>query len=123
MLMIKFIHMGTAAFSISLFILRMYWVMTDSRIMNQKWVKIVPHINDTVLLSAAVYLSISIYQYPFVHHWLTAKVLALLGYIILGSYALKRAKNKQQKMIFFVLAVITFAYIVKVALTKNIAVI
>jgi uncharacterized membrane protein SirB2 len=111
--------MSAAAITISLFILRMYWVMTDSGMMKIKWVKIVPHVNDSILLAAAIYLSVTIYQYPFVHHWLTAKVLALLAYIVLGSFALKRAKTNQQKLFFFILAILTFGYIVIVGLTRT----
>lgn len=118
--MIKLIHMSAAAITISLFIMRMYWVMTDSGMMKKKWVKILPHVNDTVLLGAAIYLSVTIYQYPFVHHWLTAKVIALFAYIIFGSFALKRAKTKQQKLIFFFLAVLMFAYIIMVAMTRTV---
>ena len=118
--MIKYIHMGTAFISISLFIIRMYWMMTGSKIMNQKWIKIVPHINDTVLLIAAIILAFSAQQYPFVHGWLTAKVIALIAYILLGMYALKRAKTNQQKIIFFILAVLMFGYIVMVATTRTV---
>lgn len=118
--MIKLIHMSAAIISISLFMLRMYWVMTGSNIMKQKWVKIVPHINDTVLLTAAIILAVSIEQYPFVHGWLTAKILALLAYIIFGMFALKRAKTMLQKLVYFNLAVFTFAYIVMVALTRTV---
>ena len=118
--MIKLIHMSAAAITISLFIMRMYWVLTDSGMMKKKWVKILPHVNDTVLLGAAIYLSVTIYQYPFVHHWLTAKVIALFAYIIFGSFALKRAKTKQQKLIFFFLAVLMFAYIIMVAMTRTV---
>jgi uncharacterized membrane protein SirB2 len=112
--------MSAAVISISLFMLRMYWVVTGSNIMKHKWVKIVPHINDTVLLSAAIILAVSIEQYPFVHGWLTAKLLALLAYIILGMFALKRAKTMLQKLVYFNLAVFTFAYIVMVALTRTV---
>lgn len=118
--MIKLIHMSAAVISISLFMLRMYWVMTGSNIMKQKWVKIVPHVNDTVLLTAAIILAISIQQYPFFHGWLTAKLLALLAYIIFGMFALKRAKTKLQKLVYFNLAVFMFAYIVMVALTRSV---
>ena len=89
--MIKIIHMSTALISISLFIIRGIWVFTESDMMKQKWVKILPHVNDTILLISAIMLAISIEQYPFVHGWLTAKFVALIIYIILGMFALKRA--------------------------------
>lgn len=117
--MIKLIHMSTALISISLFILRAIWVYRDSLMMNQKWVKVLPHINDTVLLITATILAISTQQYPFVDSWLTAKLSALFMYIVFGMFALKRAKEMKNKIIFFILALITFSYIVGVALNRS----
>lgn len=117
--MIKLIHMSTAVISISLFLLRGFWVFRNSSMMSVKWVKIVPHINDTILLITATILAISTQQYPFVHGWLTAKFIALIVYIVFGMYALKRAKEMKNKTIFFSLALITFSYIVSVALTRS----
>ena len=57
--------------------------------MTSRWIRVLPHINDTVLLSAAVGLVLMSGQYPFVDAWLTAKVLGLTAYIILGSLALR----------------------------------
>lgn len=117
--MIKSIHMLTALISISLFILRFFWVMRDSEMMSKKWVKIVPHANDTILLIAAILLAISIEQYPFVHAWLSAKFIALIFYIVFGLFALKLAKTKLAKGFFFVLAIMSFGYIVMVAMSRS----
>lgn len=117
--MIKLIHMSTAFISIALFIVRGFWVFNHSAMMNKKWVKIVPHVNDTILLVAAIFLTFGISQYPFTHDWLTAKLIALLLYIVFGMFALKRAKETKNKVIFFVLALLTFGYIVGVALTRT----
>ena len=117
--MIKLIHMTTAFISISLFLTRGFWVFRNSPMMSKKWVKIVPHVNDTVLLITATLLAISTQQYPFVHSWLSAKFIALLVYIVLGMFALKRAKGMKNKAVFFILAILTFRYIVSVALTRS----
>ena len=118
--MIKLIHMSTAFISISFFLIRGIWVFRGSSMMSKKWVKILPHINDTVLLTTATLLAITTYQYPFVHGWLTAKFTALIVYIVFGMYALKRAKEIKNKMVFFILAILTFSYIVGVALTRSV---
>ena len=117
--MIKLIHMSTAFISISLFILRGFWVYRGSIMMNKKWVKIVPHINDTILLITAAILAFATQQYPFVDSWLTAKLTALIIYIVLGMFALKSAKELKNKVIFFVLSLVMFGYIVGVALTRT----
>jgi uncharacterized membrane protein SirB2 len=74
---------------------------------------------DTVLLSSALWLAWHIGQYPFVHGWLTAKVLALLAYILLGKRALGLNTPPSQRLPFFVAALISVAYIVGVALTHS----
>jgi uncharacterized membrane protein SirB2 len=56
---------------------------------------------------------------PFVFPWLTAKVLALVVYILLGSVALKRGKSLAIRATAYVAALLVFGYIVAVALTKN----
>ena len=93
--------------------------MRDSEIMTKKWVKIVPHINDTILLVAAIFLAVSIAQYPFVHTWLSAKFIALILYIVFGVFALRRAKTKKMKGLFFILSVLSFSYIVIAAVTRT----
>ena len=117
--MIKLIHMGTAFISISFFIVRGFWVFNNAEMMNKKWVKIVPHINDTILLVSAIMLAVGIQQYPFTHDWLTAKFIALLLYIVFGIFALKRAKEMKNKIIFFASSLLTFSYIIGVALNRS----
>ena len=78
-----------------------------------------PHVIDSVLLAAAIGLMMVTGQYPFAQGWLTVKVLALLGYIILGSIALKRGRNLRVRTIALVAALATFAYMVGVALTRS----
>lgn len=119
--MIKLIHMSTAFISISFFIVRGFWVFNNSLMMNKKWVKILPHINDTILLITAIMLALSLQQYPFTHDWLTAKFIALISYIIFGMFALKRAKEMKNKVVFFVLALLTFAYIIGTALNRTVS--
>ena len=84
------VHITAVTVSIGLFMLRGLWMLSCSRYLQQPWTRVVPHVIDTVLLASAVVLAVSLRQYPFVQPWLTAKVLALLVYIGLGSVALKR---------------------------------
>ncbi len=117
--MIKLIHVAAAFISISLFLLRGFWVFTNSAMLEKRWVKILPHINDTFLLLAATILAITTHQYPFVNNWLTAKLIALIIYIVFGMYALKKAKTSKGKAIFFLLSIMIFIYIVMVAITRS----
>ncbi|MCS0590429.1 SirB2 family protein [Massilia norwichensis] len=116
---LKHFHMGCAALSGSLFLLRGVWMLRASGMLQQRWVRIAPHIVDTLLLASAIGLAVWSQQYPGQQAWLTAKVLALLGYIVLGTIALKRGRTRGQRLAAFIGALALFAYIVTVAVTKR----
>jgi uncharacterized membrane protein SirB2 len=118
-LLLKHLHMSCAALSGALFLLRGLWMLQDSPRLGQRWVRTLPHLIDTVLLASAVTLAVWSAQYPLAQPWLTAKVGALLLYIVLGSVALKRGRSKGIRAAAFLAALATFAYIVVVALSKN----
>jgi len=118
-MLLKTVHVTSVALSLGGFVLRGIWMLQESPLRHARLTRILPHINDTLLLGSALWLAFRIEQYPFVHGWLTAKVLALLLYIVLGSIALKRGKTKTVRSTAFVLALATFLYIVAVALTCN----
>lgn len=119
-LAIKHLHMGCAALSISLFLLRGVWMLQGSALLRQRWVRIAPHLVDTVLLGSAITLAVLSGQYPFAQAWLGAKVLALLLYIVLGTIALKRGRTRRIRALAFAGALATFAYIVLVALLRQV---
>lgn len=74
---------------------------------------------DTVLLAAAILLAVISSQYPFVDAWLTTKILLLLLYIVLGSFALKRGRTRTVRIICWISAMAVFCYIISVAQTRN----
>jgi len=114
-ILLKHIHVSCAAISFALFFLRGIWSFNGSPIMQQRWVKIVPHAVDTLLLVSALALAFIIQQYPLVDAWLTAKFFGLLLYIILGSVALKYGKTKAIRIAAWLAAQAAFFYIVLVA--------
>lgn len=118
-MLIKHFHMSCAAISFTLFFLRGIWSFTGSSIMQQRWVKVVPHVMDTLLLVSALVLAFTIQQYPFVDSWLTAKFFGLVLYILLGSIALKHGKSKAVRIFAWLGALTIFAYIVMVAIRHN----
>ena len=118
-LSLKHFHMTCAGLSGALFLLRGTWVLRASPMLRQKWVRIAPHLVDTLLLASAIGLAAWSHMYPGQQPWLTAKLVALVGYIVLGSVALKRGRTKQQRLAAFVAALALFAYIVAVAITKR----
>lgn len=119
MSLIKTIHIATALISISGFILRGILLLRESPIMQQRWIKIVPHINDTILLVTGISMAVMIQQYPFVHGWLTAKVVALLIYIGLGFMTIRFGHRRRDRIMTMLAAIIVFAYMLGVAVTRQ----
>ena len=116
---LKIIHITSAIFSYILFTIRGLWMMQDSPRLQRRWIKILPHVIDTILLVSAVTLVTMIQQYPGINTWLSAKVGGVLLYIMLGMMALRFGKTRKIKTISWIAAQIVFFYIVLVALTKN----
>ena len=118
-LLFKHLHITCVVISGSFFALRGVWMLRAPHLLQRRWVKTAPHVVDTMLLGSAIYLSYVSNQVPFVFPWVSAKVLALLVYIVLGSVALKRGKTLAVRRTALVAALLVFAYIVAVALNKN----
>lgn len=118
---LKMIHIGTAILTISGFMLRGYWMFSDSPILQSKAVKIAPHIVDTVFLASGIALIVTLNLPVLGQPWLLMKFVALGAYIVLGAIALGRGKTMRYRTAAFVLALVTFAYIAGVALSKSTA--
>lgn len=113
------LHLFTVSISISFFLLRAYWSFTEDVRLRQHWVRILPHVNDTVLLTAGISLTVIIQQYPVAQSWLTAKIIALIIYILLGMMVLRGSHNLKHKIIYLSLSISCFVYIIFVAITKS----
>lgn len=82
-------------------------------------VRVVPHVNDSLLLAAGVVLALRLQQYPLVHGWLTAKLVGLIVYIGLGLVALRFGRTRRVRLISWAAALVVYLYIVGVALTRD----
>jgi uncharacterized membrane protein SirB2 len=118
-MLFKYIHVSAVTLTLIFFIIRGLWMITDAKILKQKWVKILAITIDSILLASAIVLTMEISQYPFSHPWLTAKVLALVIYIALGMIALHYGATKKTRITAWLAALLCFGYIVSVALTRN----
>ena len=118
-LVLKNLHLATIAITLALFLLRGFWMMADSPRLQARWVRIVPHVNDTLLLASGIGLAVLIQQYPLVHGWLSAKFFALIAYIVLGTIALKHGKTRGQRIAAWIAALLVFGYMVVVAVAHD----
>ncbi|BCQ34680.1 MULTISPECIES: SirB2 family protein [Erwinia] len=118
---LKHFHLLTVAITALMFVLRFYWYQTHSSMLQRRWVRIVPHLNDTLLLLSGGLLVAITHFYPFSPQgvWLTEKLFGVIIYIALGFIALGRRPRAQKiRWIAFIVALIALVVIVKLATTK-----
>lgn len=116
---LKTLHIAAALLSAAGFLLRGFWMLRGSPLLRHRLTRVLPHLVDTVLLTTAVALSWILHQYPLVHGWLTAKVAALLAYIVLGAIALHYGRTPLVRRAALLGALASLAYIFSVALSRN----
>jgi uncharacterized membrane protein SirB2 len=112
---IKWVHVAAVITSGSLFSLRGAGVLAGALWPMWAPLRFLTYSIDTVLLTAALMLATSLHQYPFVHGWLTAKVLLLVVYVVLGSFALRRAPTRRARAWCYAAALAVFLLIVGIA--------
>lgn len=118
---LNYFHLLTVAISITLLVLRFLWQWRNSAIMNRRWIKIAPHLNDTLLFVSGIALVASCGFYPLLSTdtWLTEKLFGVIIYILLGYVALgKRNKSQKLRVTAFILALGCLYLIIKLATTK-----
>ncbi len=116
---LKSLHLTTVAISLALFALRGIWMIADSPRLRAPWARVVPHVNDTVLLVSGIALAYTLDLSPLEHGWLAAKIVALLAYIALGTIALKRGRTRSLRIAAWLAALLVFGYIVSVAVAHD----
>lgn len=117
-LLIKHLHVTAAILSILFFVVRAYWSVTENGVLQKKFVKITPHVIDTVLLVCAILLSMMLGPAA-AQPWVLTKIVLLIVYIGVGTIAIKRGRTPRSRAIAAVIAVAVFFYIVGVALKHH----
>jgi len=112
------VHVVAATLTIALFLLRAAWAAAAPWKLQRRWVCVVPHAIDTILLAAGAWMTWQIGAAG-VRGWLPAKLLALVVYIGLGMLALRSSSPRSTRFAAATGAVLAFAYIVSVAVTKS----
>jgi uncharacterized membrane protein SirB2 len=90
-----------------------------SKNLDRKWLKISPHVIDTLLLIAGVTLAVKLHLNPMEQMWLAEKILALFAYIFTGYYTLKLARNKPMQILGYLGAMGWVMLIVRLAMTRE----
>lgn len=118
-LQILWTHIGCVIASGSLFFIRGCMMLAGLPAANHVVLRRISVLVDSLLLADAIALTMIIHQYPFVQAWLTAKVILLIAYIVLGLFALRRGPTRTVRAVCFAMAVLVFLFIVSVARAHN----
>ena len=117
---LKLAHISCVVISGSLFVYRYARRSLHPDRALSKPLKVLPHINDAVLLSCAIGMLSLIGLNPFTTPWLLAKIVALVAYIVLGTICMHSLPGSRRQSVSFVAAISVFAYILLVSLNKQV---
>ena len=113
---IKWAHVAAVLASGSLFLLRGLLVqLNQPRLAMAAPLRYLSYSIDTVLLTAALMLVTILPGAMFANHWLTLKLVLLCAYVVLGSFALKRASTSRARALSFVAALAIYATMLGIA--------
>ena len=118
-ILVRHVHIVCAVLSITFFLIRGVMQTVGWPWRQWGWLRIAPHLIDTLLLGAAIALACQSHQYPIAQAWLSAKVVALLLYIGLGMIVLHPGASGVLQRTSFLAALVAVSYIVGVALTRS----
>lgn len=112
---IKAVHIAAVLASGLLFALRGLLVLTGNRLAMVAPVRFTSYAIDTVLLTAALMLVTILPRAMFANGWLTAKLVLLVIYVGLGSFALKRGRSRRIRALCYGAAISVYAFMIGIA--------
>lgn len=112
---IRLVHIAAVLASGGLFLVRGLALNLGGRWAMAAPLRYLSYTIDTVLLTAALMLATILRMYPLVQGWLTVKILLLVVYIVLGTFALKRGRTPATRWGCYVGALAVYAFIISVA--------
>lgn len=115
--MLKFLHLFLVGLVFISFISRIILAETNPARLHTKWLKITPHVIDTLLLLSGFGLVIQGQWLAGDYHWLMTKLLILFAYIILGMLSMRLRK---WRLLTTTAAIACLFLIVKIAVSKKI---
>lgn len=119
LIFLKYLHIVSVAASFSLFFMRGLWMMQSYPDSQEKWVRLLPHGVDTVLvLSAMAMLAMSpLNGWP--GDWLTVKLALLVAYVSLSLYVFRGARALAARILAWLLALFVFLLVTTIAVLRN----
>jgi len=114
-LQIRAAHLLAVVVSGTLFAARGLGVLAGARWPTHAIVRYSSYTVDTVLLTAALMLVSVLPAAAFANHWLTVKLVLVVVYVALGTFALKRARTPRGRSVCYVAALVVFAMVIGIA--------
>lgn len=115
---LKHAHITFVVLSYVLFVFR-GWLAVSGTYRPGKVTSILVHGVDTLLLLLGISLAVLLQINPFATPWLMAKLIALVGYVLIAAIWVRRGKTKKVRLAAWIFAQVVFLYIVLVAITKS----
>ncbi len=118
---LKHFHLLTVVITAVMLVVRFWWLLRRPAMLQQRWVRILPHANDTLLLLSGVMLVMITHLYPFIPQGarLTQKLVGVIIYIALGFVVLgRRPKPLKVRWAAFIVALLALAAVIHLAVTK-----
>lgn len=116
--MIKSLHLIFIVSSLVSFSGRFALSFIKPELLQNKFLKIAPHIIDTILLVSGITLVIQGGWLEGAFGWIASKLVLLVGYIVFGIIAMRSTSNGKRWGA-FVAALACFVGIFVIAITKN----
>ncbi len=117
---IRTLHIISVVLSGAVFMLRGLLIQTGGkRFALAAPVRYVSYSIDTVLLVSALLLVAILPWAMFSNGWLVIKLVLVVVYVLLGTYALKRGRTARTRGICYVAALVTFIIIIGIAIAHQ----
>lgn len=112
-------HRLLVGLSLSLFTARGLGALWRQDWVMRRGVRLTSVAIDSLLLSAGVSLWTLLLHNPLHEAWLATKLALLVIYVVLGSFALKRARSPAARLAFLLAALLCAAMMIAIARTRN----
>ncbi len=117
-LLLKYVHILCVAVSFSLFCVRGLWMMKVYPPATERWVKVLPHVIDTLLLASAIAMvAISpLVRWPL---WIQTKIALLIVFLALALASFRLGRGRLARGGLWLVAALLFLYITTVAVLHD----
>ena len=117
-LLLKYLHILSVAASFALLFIRGIWLLQSYPPAQERWVKVLPHVIDTILLLSALGM-LYVHSASGNGEWMTVKLALIAFYVAALVYLMRFARNTLQKLAAWILASLMFLFITSVSVLHH----